>query len=328
MEMIESILASGNTKEVFLTADSADTRILMQAMRIGVKEFFSQPIDSDEIVRALERFKARQLRTVAGLPRKNGKVICVLGSKGGVGTTTIAVNLAVAIAQNKDRNAVALLDMNTLFGEIPLFLEMAPKFHWGEITKNIDRLDKTFLANILSNHKSGIQVLPSPAYLNGHVRPTPEIMSQLLNLMRQTFDHIIIDAGQSTDDTSLKILELSNTLLLVTILSLPCLANTHKLLKSLTGFGYMQAENIKVVLNRNLKKGEISFKDAEAGIGRKLFWTIPNDFRVTMTAINNGKPLQEIAPNAQVTKSIRDLANSLSIAKKKAPKKKWRFFKR
>jgi pilus assembly protein CpaE len=77
-----------------------------------------------------------------------------------------------------------------------------------------------------------------------------------------------------------------------------------------------------------MKKGEISVKDAEAGIGRKLFWTIPNDFRVTMTAINNGKPLQEIAPNAQVTKSIRDLANSLSIAKKKAPKKKWRFFKR
>jgi pilus assembly protein CpaE len=245
-----------------------------------------------------------------------------------VGTTTIAVNLAVAIAQNKDRNAVALLDMNTLFGEIPLFLEMAPKFHWGEITKNIDRLDKTFLANILSNHKSGIQVLPSPAYLNGHVRPTPEIMSQLLNLMRQTFDHIIIDAGQSTDDTSLKILEMSNTLLLVTILSLPCLANTNKLLKSFRDFGYMQAENIKVVLNRNMKKGEISVKDAEAGIGRKLFWTIPNDFRVTMTAINNGKPLQEIAPNAQVTKSIRDLANSLSIAKKKAPKKKWRFFKR
>jgi pilus assembly protein CpaE len=328
MEIIESILASGNTKEVFLTADSADTRILMQAMRIGVKEFFSQPIDSDEIVRALERFKARQLRTVAGLPRKNGKVICVLGSKGGVGTTTIAVNLAVAIAQNKDRNAVALLDMNTLFGEIPLFLEMAPKFHWGEITKNIDRLDKTFLANILSNHKSGVHVLPSPSYLNGHVRPTPEIMSQLLNLMRQTFDHIIVDAGQSTDDTSLKILEMSNTLLLVTILSLPCLANTNKLLKSFRDFGYMQAENIKVVLNRNMKKGEISLKDAEAGIGRKLFWTIPNDFRVTMTAINNGKPLQEIAPNAQVTKSIRDLANSLSIAKKKAPKKKWRIFKR
>jgi pilus assembly protein CpaE len=328
MEIIESILASGNTKEVFLTADSADTRILMQAMRIGVKEFFSQPIDSDEIVRALERFKARQLRTVEGLPRKNGKVICVLGSKGGVGTTTIAVNLAVAIAQNKDRNAVALLDMNTLFGEIPLFLEMAPKFHWGEITKDIDRLDKTFLANILSNHKSGVHVLPSPAYLNGHVRPTPEIMSQLLNLMRQTFDHIIVDAGQSTDDTSLKILEMSNTLLLVTILSLPCLANTNKLLKSFMDFGYMQAENIKVVLNRNMKKGEISVKDAEAGIGRKLFWTIPNDFRVTMTAINNGKPLQEIAPNAQVTKSIRDLANSLSIAKKKASKKKWRLFKR
>jgi pilus assembly protein CpaE len=90
----------------------------------------------------------------------------------------------------------------------------------------------------------------------------------------------------------------------------------------------MQAENIKVVLNRNIKKGEIKVKDAEAGIGRKLFWAIPNDFRSTMTAINNGKPLQEIAPNAEITQNIRGLASSLSITKKKTPKKKWRIFKR
>ena len=78
-------------------------------------------------------------------------------------------------------------DLADLFREIPLFLEMAPKFHWGEITKNIERLDETFLNNVLTRHRTGIQVLPSPAYLNGHVRPTPEIMSKLMALMRRMF---------------------------------------------------------------------------------------------------------------------------------------------
>jgi len=154
MQVIQSMLAGGELKEVFLTADNADTQILMQAMRIGVKEFFSQPIDPDAVRQALERFIERQAGNFDRLPRKKGKITSIFGSKGGVGTTTIAVNLAVA--QNKDRNAVVLLDMNTLFGEIPLFLEMSPKFHWGEITKNIERLDNTFLSNILTTHHFSI----------------------------------------------------------------------------------------------------------------------------------------------------------------------------
>jgi len=146
--------------------------------------------------------------------------------------------------------------------------------------------------------------------------------------MRQMFDHIIVDAGQSTDNTSLKILEMSDTLLLVTILNLPCLSNTNKLMKSFTDLGYVRHENIKVILNRNIKGGEISTSDAEVGIGRKLYWTIPNDFGTTMTAINNGKPLQEIAPKAHITKSIKDLADSLFTTKEKESKKKWSFLRR
>ena len=300
----------------------------MQAMRIGVKEFFSQPISEDEVRQSLERFKKRHQEPAMQPARKKGRIITVFGSKGGVGTTTVAVNLAVSLVQNNADCSVTLLDMNTLFGEIPLFLEMSPKFHWGEITKNVERLDNTFLSNILAKHQSGVQVLPSPAYLNGHVRPTPEIMTRLLILMKQMFDYVIVDGGQSTNDTSLKVLELSDTLLLITILSLPCLTNTSKLLKSFTGLGYVRPENIKVVLNRRIKKGEISLEDAQAGIGKELYWTIPNDFGTTMEAINNGKPLLDIAPKARITKNIFGLANSLAAPKEEKPKKKWSLFKR
>ena len=321
-EFVQSIIKSREVAAVFLTGDSVDPRLLMQAMRLGIKEYLHQPLDENEIRLALDLFKEQQRQNAVVPFTAVGKVVSVFGSKGGVGTTTVAVNLAVSLAKSKTPNRVALLDMNTLFGEIPLFLEMAPKFDWGEITKNIERLDDTFLSNILTQHRTGVKVLPSPAYLNGHVRPTPEIMTKLLGLMKRMFDFVVIDAGQSTNDTALKVLEISDTLLLISILSLPCLANTNKLLKSLTDLGYVAPDRIKVVLNRYIKKGEISLKDAEAGIGKELFFTIPNEYGATMAAINNGKPLIEVAPRSEITQSFLDLATSLSNPRAEEEKKK------
>jgi pilus assembly protein CpaE len=234
----------------------------------------------------------------------------------------------MSLLQAKKGLSVVLVDMNTLFGEVPLFLEVSPKFHWGEITKNIDRLDDTFLDNILTRHKSGIHVLPSPAYLNGHVKPTPEIMAQLLDLMKKMYDYILVDTGQSTNDTSLRAVELSDTVLLITILSLPCLANTNRLIKSFLDLGYVSNDRIKVVLNRYTKNNDISLEDAKAGINKELFWIIPNDFNTTMSAINNGKPLAEISSRAAITKSFEEMARSLHLPKIQQEKKKWRFFKR
>ncbi|MBW2411118.1 MAG: AAA family ATPase [Deltaproteobacteria bacterium] len=326
LDLLQTLIQQQGMEEVFLTAESADSGTLMQVMRLGIKEFFTHPIDEKEVKNALARFKERKQAPSGKQLSKSGQVISIFGSKGGVGTTTVAVNLAISMAQGETAQSVALIDMNTLFGEIPLFLEMSPKFHWGEITKNIDRLDDTFLANILTPHRSGIQVLPSPAYLNGHIRPTPEIMTRLLAMMRRMFDYVIIDGGQSTNDTSLKVLEISDKLLLITILSLPCLANTNKLMRSLSDLGYVDRDRIKVVLNRYMKKGDISLKDAEAGIGTTLFRTIPNDYGTTMMAINNGQPLVSIAPKTPIARSFTDLAASLSAQPETKAKKKWKLF--
>jgi len=228
----------------------------------------------------------------------------------------------------KGAHSVALIDRNMLFGEVPLFLEIKPSHHWGEITKNIERLDSTFLMNILSKHSSGVYVLPSPASLNGHDTATPQIMEHLLSLMQRMFDFVVIDGGQSLDETSLKMLEMSDTVLLVSILSLPCLSNTKKLLKLFYTLGYLPKERIKVVINRHLKNPEISVKDSEAAIDQKIFWTIPNDYRRTLSAINQGKPLSELASKAPITKSVRELAYTLSSRGEKKKEKGWKFLKR
>ena len=328
MEMIESLLKENKVGAVFLTASNADPEILMQAIRVGAKEFFAQPINVEAVKQALQRFKEQQRGLTPKGENKSGKIISIFGSKGGVGTTTVAVNLAISLLQAKKGLSVVLVDMNTLFGEVPLFLEMSPKFHWGEITKNIDRLDNTFLGNILTQHKSGIHVLPSPAYLNGHVKPTPEDMARLLHLMTKTYDYILVDTGQSTNDTSLRVVELSDTLLLITILSLPCLANTNRLIKSFLDLGYLGKGRIKVILNRYTKNNDISLKDAQAGINKELFWIIPNDFNTTMAAINNGKPLAEISSRAAITKSFEEMARTLHQPKIRQEGKKWGLFKR
>jgi pilus assembly protein CpaE len=328
MAKIESLLKANEVGAVFLTAESAEPAVLMQAIRLGAKEFFPQPIKIDEVKQALETFKEQPKESTQKGADKSGKIISIFGSKGGVGTTTVAVNLAMSLLQAQKGQSVVLMDMNTLFGEVPLFLEMSPKFHWGEITKNIERLDNTFLTNILTQHESGIHVLPSPAYLNGHMRPTPEIMSRLLDLMKRMFDYVLIDTGQSTNDTSLRVVELSDILMLITILSLPCLANTSRLIKSFLDLGYAEDDRIKIVLNRYTKNNDISLKDAEIGIKKELFWIIPNDFNTTMSAINKGKPLAQIASRAAITKSFEDLARALQAPKSQPEEKKWRIFKR
>ncbi len=327
-ELIRSLLDLGQTGEVFLVSRNSDPALLLQAMRTGVNEFFSQPIKREEVLEALARLKEKREKSKSPEPVGLGQLIDVVGSKGGVGTTTIAANLAVSLTEKEKVQSVALVDMNLLFGDVPLFLQIKPSYHWGEITNNVSRLDPTFLMNVLSRDPCGVYVLPSPVSLNDHKPVSPEIMENLLSLMQKMFDFVIIDGGQSLDATSLRILEMSDTVLVVSTLSLPCLTNTNKLLKSFYALGYPSRECIRVIINRYLAKSEISLKDAEAGIDKKIFWTIPNDYRTTMSSINQGKPLCQSASKAAITKSMRGLAEALIKGEAKKEKKGWKFLKR
>jgi len=306
--LIQDMLTSGQVGEVFFASAHSDQNVLRQAIRIGAREFFNIPVEDEEIKHALEGFKGRKEKEVQ------------------VGTTTVAVNLAVSLAQKKSVESVALIDMNLLFGDIPLFLEIEPKYNWSEITKNISRLDNTFLKNILSVDSSGVCVLPSPSYLSNQNMATPAIMERLLMVMRRMFDFIIIDGGQSLGDISLKILGMADTVLLISVLSLPCLSNTNKLLRTFSDFGFPREENIKIVINRYLKKSDISVKDAETSLEKKIFWTIPNDYQTTVTATNRGKALAQFAPREEITKNFQKLASELGPESEKQEKKGWSLF--
>ena len=326
-QVIQQLVRDGEVQEVFVVSKAVESQVLIRAIKAGIKEYLSLPLNESEVRRALAQFVARQSKTESN-DTKSGQIVHVMGTKGGVGATTVAVNLAVALAQKRKQSSVALVDMNMLFGDIPLFLELKPKYHWGEITKNIDRLDSTFLLNVLAKHPSGLHILPSPGYLNGYPAATPEIVDHLLQLMKSMFDAVIVDGGQSLNQATLRSVEMSDQLVLISLLSLPCLSNTNKVLQSFENLHLSVEQRLRFVINRYMKKNEISLEDAKDTIKQKIFWTIPNDYKRTMSAINSGKPLIEIAPKDEVAKSFYGLANQLLPESQKAEKNGWSLFKR
>jgi len=210
--LIQSLQASGKVKEVFLTSSRLEPDLLLQALRAGVKEFLSQPIKKEEVRTGLLKFRERRgALQQKDIEKKKGKIIHFISSKGGVGTTTIAVNLAASLCESNGSSSVALIDMNLPFGEIPIFLNTESSFNWGEVLRNISRVDETFLMGVLSRHRSGVYVLPSPATLDDVNVETPEMIEKLFSLMRNLFDFIVVDGGQRLDNVSLRILEMSDT---------------------------------------------------------------------------------------------------------------------
>ncbi len=323
-QTVETLTGSG--QEVFLTSRDADPDLLRKAMRAGARELFPQPIRQEEVRQALRQLRDKKLRNTDTTPARQGKILHVIGSKGGVGTTTIAVNLATILAEKKKDVSVCLIDMNMTFGEIPLFLDLKPAYTWAEILKNMDRLDSTYLMNVLTRHPSGVHLLASPNSMNGHMAKAAEKMGGMLGLMRKHFDYILIDMGQAINETTLKVFQLADNALLVSILTFPCLANTNRLLQSLNSLGYKGSERAKIVVNRYLKKSEISLADAEKSLSAKIYWTIPNDYRSTISAINQGRPLIESAPKAATTRNLVELAERLYPTEGKAGKKRWGIF--
>jgi len=312
--LIQRMQSTGRADHFFLTSQHASPQVLIQAMRIGVKEFFTQPINRDDVRAAILKIKNEKLKEVfqdEGLDRK-GKVINVFGTKGGIGTTTIAVNLAASLAALEGAPSVVLVDLNLQFGDVSLFLGMEPVFDWVEVIKNISRLDKTYLMSLLLKHPAGICVLPAPAKISDEYPINQQNIEDLFKAMQYIFDYVVVDNGQSFDSIAKAVIRMSDTLLMVTLLSLPCLVNTRKLQSTLQCLGYPSEESIMVIANRFVKNSDISLKDGEKSINKRFFCAIPNDYETTMRAINMGKPIRLMAHGSEISNKFVELASAIS----------------
>lgn len=327
LETIRVLLREGTVGTLFVTSAQATSEILLPALRTGAKEFFQQPIVAREVREAFDQ--------IQGIPSQGagehkplpppGQIYSVLGAKGGVGATTFAVNLAASIQALDADKPVALIDLNRLLGEVPLFLDLETDFNWEEIGKNITRLDPAYLKSALVRHSSGLYVMPAPVWIESNTALPPDFLLQILRVMRETFSAIVIDMGMYLDQEAFKILEKSELIFLLSTLSLPCMINVKRIKDSFRASGRIDESKVRVVANRFEKKTQIALAEASRIIGGEIAATIPNDYGLTMTAINNGKLLAEVGKNSSVVKAYRELAASLGQPTA-IKKPRWRLF--
>ena len=233
------------------------------------------------------------------------------GAIGGVGTTSLAVNLGCALARDP-KNSVALVDLDLCLGDADVFLDTIPDYTLVDVAQNVTRLDFTLLKRSLTKHSSGLFLLPRPVQLEDIALITPDDLQRVLGLLKATFTHLVIDLSKSYSPIDMVALQAANHVLLVTQLDLPCLRNVVRLMMS---FGEMKgmAEKVKIVVNRvGLDSGQITLKKAQETMGREIFWQLPNDYRTMIEVRNNGVPLLEQAPKAAITQSIVALADTLT----------------
>jgi len=308
LSLIENLAKSYSNCGVIVVSKRTDGQVILRAMRAGAREFLNSPLQIDELVGALDRIG----NSGEGVGRGgSNSLIAVAGSSGGVGTTSIAINLAVAMVQNKERS-VALIDMDLALGDADVFLDMIPDYTLLDVAQNVSRLDLTLLRKSLTKHETGLYLLPRPVQIDDVSSITPDDFKKMLGLLKASFSDLVFDLSKTYSELDFVAMQAATHIILLTQLDLPCLRNVVRLLTSFESHDGL-LEKVKVVVNRTgLDKSHISCSKAEETIDREIFWRIPNNYAVISECRNNGVPLIQHAPKSAITLSINELAEKLT----------------
>jgi pilus assembly protein CpaE len=318
LKLIEQLREIAPDCSVLVVSSSTDGQLILKAMRAGAKEFLTQPVKVEDLLHALDRISAAKFGGGVGGAR-NCHVIAVCGSTGGVGSTSLAVNVG-CILSAEQKNSVVLCDLDLSLGDADVFLDTIPDYTLVDVAQNITRLDFTLLKRSLTKHASGLYLLPRPVQLQDTSLVSPEDLTRVLGLLKASFTHMILDLSKSYNALDMVALKSAKDVLLVTQLDLPCLRNVVRLMMSLGEVEGLK-EKVKIVVNRvGLDSGQISLKKAQETMGKEIYWQLPNDYKTMVEVRNNGVPLIEHSPRASITQALVTLVENLSNAEKNPPK--------
>jgi pilus assembly protein CpaE len=298
-----------------------DSELLLHAMRSGVQEVLPPPLNATLLQEALTRFHQAD---TAGAKKSAQKMILVMGSKGGVGTSTIAINLAVQLVQLTQKR-VALLDFARPIGHAALMLDLQAKFTLRDAAESLDRLDSHFLGGLLTRHKTGVEVLAGLTQPEEWHQVSALALPGVVNVAQSSFDYVVMDYGSvySLEFLSAVVLRMARTILLVAESNVPSLWTLERHIAGLTAVG-LDSGQIRVVINRWTREDDDALKSLEKKLKRPVFARLPNDFRQVSEAVNLGTPLNRNHSNPLVSQ-LRKLAVQLGAAAVAAPPKKESF---
>jgi pilus assembly protein CpaE len=305
-----------SVKLVACSSSSAPShQLMLEAMRSGVQDFLPKPVNPDALKEILLRFlQESETKDRSTLE----KLIVVMGSKGGVGTTTVTVNLGVQLSTYTHKRVV-LLDFARPLGNVHLLLDLHSKFGVRDAVENLDRLDGHFFSGLLTRHKTKLEILSGAMQPEEWQSIAVPPLERIVNVAQSSFDIVLVDIGSQFSSEWSQVLRMARMILLVAEANVPALWALERRLLALKGFG-IDPDRARVIINRWHKGDDEALKSIQKDISRPVFACLPNDFRKASEAVNLGTPIQQNHNNV-LSNRYRQIACQLAgidgdIAKK------------
>jgi pilus assembly protein CpaE len=303
---------------IFAIGNLNQPQVIVNAMRAGAREFIERPTTTTDLLEAFVRLTAAQRRgKQEGL---RGKVFSVINAKGGNGATTVGVNLALALQAAYGQTA--LVDLAPL-GHAALHMNLKPVFTVADATRNLHRMDASLLESFMTRHTGGLQLLAG-TNIPATVDPSTAEFVRLFDMLVSHYRYVVVDASSRFDAASRLIASLSETVLLVAcsdVASLWSAARVHQYLGESGG-----RERVRLVLNRYRKVPGFSEADAEAAVGAKLLWRVPNQYFAVSNAIDRGTPVMD-QRTSEIARCFAGLAQELTRNDAEVKRAAWSLFK-
>lgn len=294
---------------IFAVCDDSSTETILSVMRAGAAEYLLRPLKESDLVSAF-----RKMGRVWGeeilQEEKIGRILTLYSPKGGVGVTTLAINIAANIFEITGKSTI-LVDLDLSAGDVTTFLNLSPSYTVSDVTVNISRLDRHFLESVVTRHDSGIFVLAEPDKVEEGVSISTRELRKVLALLKKMFEYVVVDTQTVLDSRTMAAVEMSDFLLLPFVLSLPGIKNVGRHLGQFERS--LSRDRVKLIVNRYHKKGDLDLNDAAGIINRDIFSVIPNDYDLALSCLNKGVPCSFYDPDSKLNMAIRELAAKVAL---------------
>jgi pilus assembly protein CpaE len=293
---------------IFILSSDSSPNTILRSMRAGAKEFLPRPIVQSEFHSAVDKL----LRMQGGAHGGRGKVFAVFSNKGGVGTTSVSVNLAVALARVTGKEA-ALADLDLQAGDVSIFMNARPTKTIADVCTGQSRVDSTAVTGALVKHDTGVFVLAGPERPEQTEVVKPAKVNEIISTLRDSFPFVVVDNGHGFSDVNLEVFDLADQIFVVVLLNLPAIRAAQRCLDVFRQLNYLRdQEKVRLIVNRYLPQKDIGIEQLEEALHYPVYWRIPNDYANMSDAINAGMPVAEIDAEAEVTRSYDQLASELA----------------
>jgi pilus assembly protein CpaE len=291
---------------VIATAPSPEPDLILRSMRAGVHEFLVYPPKQEELAAAVERLTRR-----GSTETQRGELIAVYSGKGGLGSTSIAVNIAQALGTQRADSRVALVDLVVTGGDIRVFLNLKPAYDLSHLIAKGSQVDTELLNSVLTACQGGVWALPTGDTPEDEELFDSAAVGSILGLLRGQFNYTVVDCEHHLSEAALTALDSANRIVLVTQLTVPALRSTQRTLAVCRRLGYEESK-LCVVVNRYQSADVLPIKDAEDLLQAPIYWKLPNDYRLSAESLTQGVPVTIQDPNSKLARSYGDLARKLS----------------